>query len=120
MAREHLAAQLDGIQRKSIAMGGESLRKKFAATDDDWNRVIGRVIERALELAGMQKGEAAAEMGYGTNQAPLSRWIAGVETAQFQKLWRVERLRTPIVLAWSEQLNGAAEIVTTITIRRSA
>ena len=120
MSREQINAQLDSIPRKSIAMGSESLRKKFAVDDDTVRRAIGRAIERALQIAGMQKGEAAHEMGYGTNQAPLSRWIAGEENPQIAKLWSIERFRVAFVLALSEELKGAAEVITTITIRRSA
>lgn len=117
---ENLTARLDSIPRKSLAMRHEdphTLRKKFA--DDEWKLVIGGAIERALELAGMQKGQAAFEMGYGENQAPLSRWIAGTESPQFARLWSVPALRGPIVLALAE-LSETVSVETTITVRRRA
>lgn len=98
-------------------MGGEGLRKKFA--DDECRRAIGRAIEQALGLAGMQKGEAAAEMGYGDNQAPLSRWIAGTETPQFAKLFSIDRLQGPLVIALAA-LSTDTEVVTEIRVRRRA
>lgn len=96
-------------------MRGESVRKPLAEDA----LTIGRVIERALALAGISKQDAAFRMGYGSNQAPLSRWIAGVETPQFAKLFAVPELRAPIVLAFAEVVD-AIDITTNVTIRRRA
>lgn len=101
-------------------MTGESLRKKLAEPSDDAARVaLGSAIERALQLAGMTKVQAAQEMGYGENQAPVSRWIAGIETPQFAKLFAVKQLRQPLVIALAELADGI-EIVTQLTVRRRA
>jgi hypothetical protein len=117
MAREHLAAELDGIPRKNLSMRGEGLRKKLA--DPQIRHALGRAIERALQLADMTKSQASQEMGYGENQAPISRWISGVENPQFDKLFTIERLREPLVIAIAE-MAGTIEVRTTLTIRRTA
>lgn len=115
----HDTAALDRVPRKTLAMGSEALRKKFAESDDAMKRALGRAIERALQIAGMTKGEAAHEMGYGENQAPISRWIAGSETPQFCRLFAVPALRAPLVLALAE-LSTDIEVTQHIVIRRRA
>jgi len=73
--------------RKMLAMRalrGEGDRKPLALAE--FCRVIGRSIERALVAAGIEKKAAASSMGY-ADQSALSRWIAGIETANFAKLW---------------------------------
>jgi hypothetical protein len=123
MTRAEATAQLADLQRKPLAATlrtGEGPRKKFA--DEDVCRAIGRAIERALNLAGMQKGEAAFEMGYGQNQAPLSRWIAGEDTPQLARLFAVARLRGPLVIALAEYCGSKiaedVEVITEIRVRR--
>jgi hypothetical protein len=108
-------ARLDAIPRKVLAVRGETLRKPLA----DDAMAIGRVIERALVLAGLSKQDAAFKMGYGTNQAPLSRWIAGIETPQFAKLFALVELRAPLVMAFAESVQDI-DVVTQVTIRRRA
>jgi hypothetical protein len=106
---------LDGITRKPLAMRGESLRNSLA---DDLKRPIGLAIDRAIVLAGLTKQDVAFRMGY-ADQSALARWIAGVETPQFAKLFIVVELRAPLVIALAE-LSDDVQIVTTISIRRTA
>ncbi len=118
MTHEHLAAQLDRVQRKSLTMdlrAGEAGRKPLA---EDLKLAIGRAIEDAIKAAHLEKKDVADRMGY-SDQSALGRWIAGVETAQFAKLFLVVELRAPLVIALA-RLAEDAEIVTTISIRRSA
>lgn len=118
---DHDMARLDRVPRKTISMGsealsltGEGLRKPLA---DDYKRPIGQAIERAIALAGMTKQQVAAEMGY-ENQAALSRWISGIETPQFAKLFAVKDLRAALVIALAEMAKDI-DITTTISIRRA-
>lgn len=101
--------------RKSVAKPSEGHRKPVA---EDLKRAIGFAIARALELANLTKQEAAFQMGY-EDQSALSRWISGVETAQFAKLFGIARLRGPLVIALAE-LSEDVVVETTISIRRSA
>lgn len=107
------------IPRKAVAadlrMPAKLDRKALA---DDVRREIGRAIERALQLADITKQDASDRMGYGTNQAPLSRWISGVERPQFEKLFAIRELRGPMVQALAE-LSSDIEVTTTIRIRRA-
>lgn len=116
MAGKHDTAVLDAIPRKTLSMGSEAIRKPLA--DEEIRRAIGRAIERAVAMAGLTKQQAAAEMGYGENQAPLSRWISGTETPQFSKLWSVPQLRSCIVIALA-QLADDIEVTTNIRIRKA-
>jgi hypothetical protein len=117
-SREQLTDQLDAIPRKSVGMklrAGETDRKPLA---EDMKRAIGRAIEIAIAAAHLEKQDVAYRMGY-SDQGSLGRWIAGVETPQFAKLFLVVELRAPLVIALAA-LAEDAEIVTTITVRRSA
>lgn len=115
MSRDHLTAQLDAITRKPVAMRGEPDRKPLA---EDLARAVGAAIEQAIKLARLEKKDVAFQMGY-ADQSALARWIAGVETPQFAKLFAIRSLRGPLVIALAA-LSEDAEIVTTITLRRSA
>lgn len=122
MAR-HLTAQLDAIKRKPLAMRGEGLARRGEGdrkplADPDLPRLIGRAIERALKLANLEKKDAAWRMGY-EDQSALSRWIAGVETPQFAKLFGILELRGPLVVALAE-LAEDVDVTTTISVRRRA
>jgi hypothetical protein len=119
-ARDHLTAQLDGHKRKSLAMNlreGETDHKPLVI--DQWKREIGQAIERALNLANLTKQDVSFEMGYGTNQAPISNWISGKETPQFAKLFAVEQLRDSLIVALAG-LSKTVEVETTIRVRRTA
>lgn len=91
--------------RKMLAMDGEALRKPLA--EAEFKAVIGRAIERALHLSNLTKQEAAYGMGYGENQAPVSRWISGTETPQFAKLWMLGRpFQIALVEALADESGG--------------
>lgn len=99
-------------------MGSEALRKPLAEPED-CRRLIGRVIEDALVTAGISKQDASWRMGY-SDQSALSRWIAGVETAQFPKLWTLgPEFQTAMVVALARAAEPAAaiDVQTTVTVR---
>lgn len=100
----------------------DSVRPVMAKADckalADWRRVIGERIERALILANLSKQEASFLMGY-ADQSTLSRWIAGVERAQMDRLFAIPQLRVPLVVAFAELAEGV-QVSTTITIRQVA
>jgi transcriptional regulator with XRE-family HTH domain len=85
---------------------------------EDLKRAIGRAIEEAIKAAKLEKKDVAERMGY-SDQSVVGRWIAGVETPQFAKLFLIEELRLPLCVALAA-LSKDAEIVTTISFRRSA
>lgn len=95
---DSVRADLPSPQRKSLRMPSEAAPK--ALRGDEFKGVIGRCIETALAKAQIEKKTAAWEMGYGGNQASLSNWIAGNETPQFAKLWRLgDVFRKELVMA---------------------
>lgn len=96
------------------ARAGESDCKKVA----DLRTVIGRLVERALEIAGVRKQEAAFQMGY-SDQGTVSRWCSGVERPLFDKLFMVEGFEDAWMLALAER-NPQMEVETRILVRRRA
>ena len=103
------------VPRKNLAAGTVSQAK---AVRNPFAEALGAAIERALYLARITKQDASYRMGYGTNQAPLSRWISGTERPQFDKLWGIEGLRGPLVTALAEL--AGYDVTTKIEIRRTA
>jgi hypothetical protein len=89
--------------RKMLAARGEGDRKPLA-------EAIGQAIERGIVLAKLTKQDVAFRMGY-RDQSALARWISGVETPQFAKLWTIEELRQPLCIALAELAQCEVETV---------
>ena len=113
--RKPLAAGLRpdyGTERKELANGPEG-------PELDRKRRVGGWIERALQIAGMTKLQASQAMGYGDNQAPISRWIAGTENPQFHKLLLLgRRYEHGFVIAQAEDAGLGVEVDTVVRISR--
>ena len=109
------SAALDQIPRKMIAAEIETIRKPLA----DMPRLLGQAIERAIVLAKLSKQDVAFRMGY-SDQSALSRWIAGApgETPQFAKLFAIDELRQPLVVALAEL--AECQVETVIRTKRRA
>lgn len=104
--------------RKPLGMRADSLRKPLA--DPELARVIGAAIDRALSHAQVTKQEASYQMGY-SDQSAISRWIAGVETPQFAKLWTLGRnFQRGLVIALAEAAESDVEIRTVVTLSHRA
>lgn len=103
--------QLDGIQRKSLTMGSESLRsdRKSVAVSEGARR-LGRVLDRALQLAGITKQQAASDLGY-SDQSAISRWISGVENPRFDKLITLAGFGEGMLQALGEEFGRVTVIV---------
>lgn len=113
----HLDDRLDRVQRKPLAMRGESLRKSVA--EDDLKRAVGRVTGRALDQGGLLAIDAARETGYGDNQSPISRWISGEEVpVLLARLFSLRAFRRGLLmaLAETESAAGEVEVKTVITV----
>jgi ribosome-binding protein aMBF1 (putative translation factor) len=85
--------------------------------ETDWQPLIGAVVSRAFQLAGLTQKEAAAAID--RNPAQVSRWCSGQERPQFDVLFAVEALRVPLVIALAGLIDGVA-VETTIHVRRPA
>lgn len=103
--------------RKPLAMRGESLSKSFADPDD--MRAAGRLIERALEILGSTKQQAAGAMGY-EDPSALSRWIQGTENPRLAVLLKLSGFRAAFIIALAEGRDSGVEVRTLITVARIA
>lgn len=84
--------------------------------NSDFQAQIGGSIERARLLVGWTKKELAGKVG--VDDAQISRWEAGKERPQFDRLWAVPEFRAPFVIALAELANIGVRTV--ITIERTA
>ena len=109
-----LAEKLESVHPKVLAAQIEADRKPLA---EDWKRLMGQSLERALMLARLTKQDVSYRMGY-EDQSALSRWISGVERPQFDKLWAVEELRQPLVQCLAEL--AGADVQVEIRFKRTA
>jgi hypothetical protein len=127
MAAQSLPQRLPGGPRKQLAMRGESLiaasetlRTKVA--DPNVARDFGRILERALDIVGWSRLRLAQELGYAEdNQAPVSRWIAGVEAAPFARIWSLKPMRYGLIVAQAEAAQDARiKLQAVVTVEMSA
>lgn len=107
-----LKDRLDAVQPQMLRAEHEGDCKKVA----DLRRVIGQLVERALELAGVRKQEAAFQMGY-SDPGTVSRWCSGVERPLFDKLFVIDGFEGAWILALAER-NSEMQVETIVKIRR--
>lgn len=109
----------DGLHtapHKPLRMGGEALHKRLV--DPETRALVGKLIERAIEVSGLSKKEAAYRMGYDDDQSPISRWIAGLEPPVLWRFVNVPALACGLAVALAELHH--AEVRTVISITRHA
>lgn len=94
-----------------VGLRGETARKVFS------DAYLGRVVERAIALAGLTKDQAGREMGY-ANASTISRWLSGEESVQLGRVWAVEALRMPLIQALAEAAESGVVVETTVRLRR--
>ena len=73
--------------------------------------LVGRAIQRAVSLAGLTNKEAAALIG--VNDSQFGKWLSGNEPPQVHRVFGVETLRGPLVIALAEAMDDSGVIVTT-------
>lgn len=103
----------DFPQRKHVAkaaLAGEGDRKRFAVS-------FRKAIDRAVSLSGLTKQQFAGLMGY-DDASQLSRWIAGTESVNVDRLWSTHAIHAYLITALAEQAGDAVEIETTVRVRR--
>lgn len=84
-------------ESESQKRAGETESKKLA----DLRPFIGKLVERALELLGITKQDAAFRMGY-SDAGTISRWCSGTERPALDKLFAIDGFRVALVLALAE------------------
>lgn len=107
MASPTVDPRLTDVHAKMLRVRGESDRKKVAER-----------LERALELAGISKQDAAFRMGY-TDAATISRWCSATERPHFDKLFTLDGFEDAWLISLAER-NPHAQVVTQIVLRRPA
>lgn len=98
-----------------LRVGGESHNKKLA----DLKPWVGGRVERALEILGLSKQEAAYAMGY-TDAGTVSRWCSATERPQLDKLFALKGFLAAWVVSLAEEHPEAMTVETIVKIRRTA
>jgi len=114
MANSSLPDRRLDVPRKMLRADSEADRKPLA----DLRPAIGRLVDRALVLAGVTKQDAAYRMQY-ADQGTVSRWCSGLERPAFDKLFTIDGFKAAYVLAIAEQ-DAAIHVKTIIEIERTA
>lgn len=83
---------------------------------------LGNLIARAFEILRLTKLQVAQELGYGENQAPISRQCSGLERPQVERfLAELPGFQTAFIKALAERSDDpCVQIEETITVRRRA
>lgn len=89
-----------------------------AQSEGDRKKFVGRWVERAFELMGLKKQDAAWRMGY-SDSGVVSRWCSGTERPLFDKLIAIDGFEDAWLLALAER-NPHAEVTTQIRLPRVA
>ena len=113
------SALLDDVQPKMLRLGSETDLK---ALQEAGRRSQGRILERAIQIAGYTKGQACHELAVpgepDLSPSQLSAWMGGTENAQ---TWRFEqhmRLGPALLVARGEALDDLVDVRTVITIKQ--
>ena len=88
-----LSSRLSDVHPKMLRGEREGDHKKLA---------VGQSVERALEIAGIQKQDAAGRMGY-SDQGTVSRWCSGLERPHFDKLFELDGFEVAWMKARAER-----------------
>ena len=73
-------------------------------------QVIGRVIARAIKFAGRDDKDVWVALEH-PDGAQLSRWIRGTERPQFDRLFAIDWMRVPLLLAFAQAAGIEIETV---------
>lgn len=101
---------------KSLEGVRPRMAKAVNKVERTWRERVGHAIARTFALAGVTQKEAAALLD--RDPAQIARWVSSDERPQFDVMLSVETFRSPLVQALAEL--GGADVLTTITIRRTA
>lgn len=103
------------LPEKSHSQAKASLRNPEAR---DIKAVIGSAIQRAVSMAGMSNKEAAAKIG--VNDSQFGKWLSGLETPQVHRVFAVEELQQPFVVALARMIEACEQETTIRFIQRRA
>ncbi len=109
-----LVADRDPLQRLEKARPPQA--KADLKKVEQGRALLGHVVKRCFDFAGVSQKEAAALVD--RDQAQIARWIAGTERPQFEAIIAAPTLRLPLAAAMVELAGGELEL--TMKFRRSA
>lgn len=101
----HVSARQRVLPEKAGHHVKARLRNPEMECDEDFRALIGRAIQRAVAIVGWSNKEAAATVGVDDSQ--FGKWLSGAERPHFDKLFAVEQLRGPLVMALAASTDGA-------------
>lgn len=105
-------AALRDVPLKMLRSEGEPVLKTFQSQRE----AHGKVLERAIQIAGYSKKEATAELGV-EHQSQLTAWLKGDEHQQTWRFQQHPRLGPALLIAQAEVTNGAkAEIAISVPL----
>jgi hypothetical protein len=107
------AEHLQSLESVRPAMAKAVLRNPEMTS----RQVIGLALQRAVALARWSHKEAAYHVKVDDSQ--FGKWCSGAERAQLDKVWDVQELRVPFVIALAELIEMGVEVQTVITLRRA-
>jgi hypothetical protein len=99
-------------------MGGETLLKKLEVSATE-RQQVGRLVERAIEVAQLNHKQASLLMGLSDDGVQVSRWCAGTEPPSLARMNRVPALALGYAVALCELHQANVQTVVTIPMARA-
>lgn len=95
-----VSTKLADIPLKMLQMEGEPALKKL----QERREAHGKVLGRAIQIAGLSKKEACGELGIEAPQ--LSAWLSGNENPQTWRFQQHPQLKRALLIAQAEEAIG--------------
>jgi hypothetical protein len=105
------------LTRRPAKAALEPVNKVHPAAVPEWGTTA-HAMRRAISISGLSDKEAAAEAR--TSPQHLAMMLAGDKRPQAERFYASSILRGPMLIAQAEQDPTRFDVVTTITVRRSA
>ena len=107
-----LPDRFDAPPRRITALKGESECRKPELVN------LGRILQRAFELAHLEPKDAAYRLGY-SNESIIYKWFAGSENPHMAKLLTLDGFPLALVLALAQSGIEGIDVQTIVTMRRT-
>lgn len=97
---------LETVPLKMLQIDGEPALKKL----QERREAHGKVLARAIQIAGLSKKEACAVLGVEANQ--LSAWLSGNENPQTWRFQQHPQMKRALLAAQAEDMTGVVPMLT--------
>ena len=108
---------VDRLRQRLENVRPEPAKADLKKLEEQWKQQIGAAIDYAISQANRTQKEVWVALGH-NDPSQLNRWIAGTERPHFDKLFAIEWLRQPLVIALAGLGGCGVEVQTTITLKR--